>query len=112
MKRGFTLIELSVVLVIIALIAGGILVGRDLIAAAKLRNQVSQFQEFHMAVNTFRGKYGFLPADALKTTLTSLGFARSPSQHGGNNNGMINDHGGNIPIQTAHWEPSFFFPDL
>lgn len=33
-NRGFTLIELSIVLVIIGLIIGGILVGRDLIAAA------------------------------------------------------------------------------
>jgi len=34
---GFTLIELSIALVIIGLIAGGILVGRDLISAAGVR---------------------------------------------------------------------------
>ena len=36
-QRGFTLIELSIVLVIIGLIVGGVLVGQDLIRAAKIR---------------------------------------------------------------------------
>lgn len=33
-KYGFTLIELSIVLVIIGLLVGGVLVGRDLIKSA------------------------------------------------------------------------------
>lgn len=36
-KAGFTLVELAIVLVIIGLIIGGVLVGRDLIKAAELR---------------------------------------------------------------------------
>ena len=35
-RAGFTLFELSIVLVIMGLIAGGVLVGRDLIEAAKV----------------------------------------------------------------------------
>ena len=38
-QAGFTLIELSIVLVIIGLIVGGVLVGQDLIAAAQTRRQ-------------------------------------------------------------------------
>lgn len=37
LKTGFTLVELSIVLVIIGLIIGGVLVGRDLISAAAVR---------------------------------------------------------------------------
>jgi len=39
---GFTLIELSIVLVIIGLIVGAILVGQDLIKAAEIRSTISQ----------------------------------------------------------------------
>lgn len=60
---GFTLIELSIVLVIIGLVIGGILVGQDLIKAAELRATISQKEKFDSAVNTFRNKFGGKPGD-------------------------------------------------
>lgn len=60
-KNGFTLIELSIVLVIIGLIVGGMLVGQDLINAAKVRAEFSQMEKLDAAVNTFRLKYNALP---------------------------------------------------
>ena len=41
-KGGFTLIELSIVLVIIGLIVGGVLVGQRLIYAVQVRKEISQ----------------------------------------------------------------------
>ncbi len=61
--RGFTLIELSIVLVIIGLIVGGVLVGQDLIHAAALRAVISEKDRFSAAIYTFQGKYGYLPGD-------------------------------------------------
>ena len=60
---AFTLIELSIVLVIIGLIVGGVLVGQDLIVAAKNRALLSQVEEIDTAINTFRLKYNGLPGD-------------------------------------------------
>ena len=62
-NKGFTLIELSIVLVIIGLIVGGVLVGQDLIKAAEIRATVSQVEGYNSAVNTFRLKYNGLPGD-------------------------------------------------
>ena len=62
-RSGFTLVELSIVLVIIGLIAGGVLVGRDLIEAAAIRQQITQVERFKTAVQTFRTKYNGLPGD-------------------------------------------------
>src|SRR5665213_3372659 len=74
-RQGFTLIELSIVLVIIGLIVGGILVGRDMIEAAKVRATVSQYEKFITAANTFKLKYGDLPGDLTTAEATALGFA-------------------------------------
>lgn len=60
---GFTLIELSIVLVIIGLIAGGVLVGKELIRAAQLRSIIKDAERLHVAVNTFMLKYSKLPGD-------------------------------------------------
>src|SRR5688572_10018529 len=63
MRRGFTLIELSIVLVIIALLVAGVLVGRELIKTSELRSLMTQVDQFKTATYTFRNKYNGLPGD-------------------------------------------------
>jgi prepilin-type N-terminal cleavage/methylation domain-containing protein len=60
---GFTLIEISIVMVIIGLLIGGVLVGKDLIASAEIRSTVKQLDMLETAINTFRGKYNCHPGD-------------------------------------------------
>jgi prepilin-type N-terminal cleavage/methylation domain-containing protein len=72
---GFTLIEISIVLVIIGLIVGGVLVGQSLISAAGVRATISQIEKYNQAANTFRGKYGYLPGDIPNPDATNFGFA-------------------------------------
>ncbi len=60
---GFTLVELSIVLIIIGLIIGGILVGKDLIRNAELRSVLTDIEQFRAAANTFKSKYNALPGD-------------------------------------------------
>lgn len=62
-RRGFTLIEISVVLVIIGLLVGAVLAGRDLIRAAELRGIISEVETYKTAVNTFNIKYNAIPGD-------------------------------------------------
>jgi prepilin-type N-terminal cleavage/methylation domain-containing protein len=67
-NRGFTLIELSVVLVIVGLISGSILLGRELIRASELRSVITDVTTFKTAVHTFRSKYNCLPGDCAHAT--------------------------------------------
>ncbi len=67
-RQGFTLIELSIVLVIAGLLAGGIMVGRDLIRAAEIRKLHAQYLDFVTAIGTFKVKYNCLPGDCPNAT--------------------------------------------
>ena len=60
---GFSLIELSIVLVILGLLVGGVLGGKSLIRASQLRTVATQRSEFSAAAHTFRDKYFYLPGD-------------------------------------------------
>lgn len=80
--EGFTLIELSIVLVIIGLIVGGVLVGRNLIKAAEIRAQIKQFDSYAVAMQNFELKYNCLPGDCRKASDYGLGS-------NGNGNGIL-----------------------
>ena len=67
-QSGFTLIELSIVLVIIGLIVGGVLVGRDLIKAAELRSIARDIEKFRTAITAFESKYDCRPGDCTTAT--------------------------------------------
>ena len=96
---GFTLIELSIVIVIIGLIVGGIILGKDLILSASIRGQVSQIQKFQVAEKTFRLKYDALPGDSNQAasndySVNSAGtinscYASSGPSINGNGNGVL-----------------------
>lgn len=89
-QRGFTLIELSIVLVIIGLIVGGVLVGQDLIRAAAVRGQISQIEKYKTAANTFLGKYGYLPGDIKDPDASNFGFPPRGQYAGeGDGNGIV-----------------------
>lgn len=89
--QGFTLIELSVVLVIIGLLVGGILVGRDLVKAAELRATIGQVDKYNSAVQTFKLKYNALPGDVRVAEAAAFGiFTLTGGTAGlGDGNGLI-----------------------
>lgn len=117
-RAGFTLIEVSVVLVIIGLVAGGIFVGRELIAQAQLRAAISQVEQYKTAVNTFRTKYNYLPGDipAAQAAATGL-IARGGGPGDGNGNGVVEGLGQSVipdwnNMAYLGGETIFFWTDL
>lgn len=67
-KLGFSLVELSIVLVILGLLVGGVLSGQALIRAAELRSVTTDVSRFGAALLTFRDKYFALPGDMNNAT--------------------------------------------
>ncbi len=64
MKKGFTLVELAIVLVIIGLLVGGILGGQSLIQSVKINRLVSDLRQYEVAVTQFYSKFKRYPGDA------------------------------------------------
>ena len=62
-SRGFTLIEIAIVLVIIGLLLGGVLKGQELITGARVRNLISQQDGIKAAFFGFQDRYRALPGD-------------------------------------------------
>lgn len=93
-RYGFSLVELSIVLVILGLLTGGILTGQSLIRAAELRSITSDYQQFTTATMAFRDRYLSLPGDCSNATQF---WKTSPACSGaaadgvcdGNDNGRI-----------------------
>ncbi len=60
---GFTLIELSIVLVIISLIVGGVIGGKALIKSAKIQNVITEVTGYKTAIQAFKLQYDGFPGD-------------------------------------------------
>lgn len=67
-KTGFTLVEMSIVLVIIGLIIGGTIVGQSLLRQSLLNSVVTDEQRYSQAIQNFQQKYGALPGDMPNAT--------------------------------------------
>src|SRR5262247_3820854 len=82
--RGFTLIEIAIVLVIIGLLLGGVLKGQELITGARVRNLISQQDGIKAAFFGFQDRYRALPGDyaAAQANIATAGG-------NGNGNGRI-----------------------
>ncbi len=64
---GFTLVEMSVVVVIIGLLLAGIVKGMDMMEKARLDSAIASLQKYKMAAKDFQAKYNYLPGDAINT---------------------------------------------
>lgn len=94
-QRGFTLIELSIVLVVIGLIIGSVLVAVNIINNAKITNTINLIQSVQSAISTYNQNYGALPGDDTQAV------ARFSSK------GVANNGGGNGVIGAATLSATF-----
>jgi prepilin-type N-terminal cleavage/methylation domain-containing protein len=61
--KGFTLVEIAIVLVIIGLLLGGILKGQEMITQAKIKNSIADFSGISAAYYGYQDRYRAIPGD-------------------------------------------------
>ena len=99
-QHGFTLVEIAIVLVIVGLLLGGILKGRELIDGARVRNLAGMNAGIQAAYYGFVDRYRQVPGDMTAAAAASaLGDATITA--GGNSNGRID--AGNWREASAVW---------
>jgi prepilin-type N-terminal cleavage/methylation domain-containing protein len=62
-QKGFTLVEIAIVLVIIGLLLGGILRGQEMITQAKIKNVISDYTGISAAYHGYQDRYRAIPGD-------------------------------------------------
>ncbi len=62
-KNGFSLVEMSIIVVIIGLIIGGIITGQSLLRNYRVNSVIAESAGYVQAINNFRDKYQALPGD-------------------------------------------------
>ena len=63
LQKGFTLVEIAIVLVIIGLLLGGILKGQEMITQAKIKNVIADFSGISAAYHGYLDRYRLIPGD-------------------------------------------------
>lgn len=109
-QRGFTLLEICIVLVVIGLVVGGILTGKSLIRSSEIKSVGNDLEKYKAAIFLFKDQYNALPGDMKNATQfwgavaggTGIGLDSTCTDHfdnthtptmetcNGNGNGQIN----------------------
>ena len=77
-QKGFTLVEIAIVLVIIGLLLGGILKGQEMIVQAKIKNAITDFSGVSAAYFGYQDRYRATPGDDNQATRWSTPTAAIP----------------------------------
>lgn len=78
-QRGFTLIELSMVLIIIGLIIIGVLGGKQVIQNAQVTNTINAIQAYQSQFQSYVQTYGAIPGEDANDALVHFPSAGLPS---------------------------------
>ena len=113
-EKGFTLVELAIVMTIIGLLIGGILKGQELMENARVTATIAQVRAYEAATTTFKDAYNGTPGDMLNAELRLPGCTAvlcDATTAGTNGDSFVgaNDDLGTITNITARTDEAVMF---
>ena len=116
-ERGFTLIEIAIVLVIIGLLLGGVLQGQQLIENSRVKSATNDINGIAAAAFSYQDRYGRMPgddaagaADASALILRGGAWTGIPATAFGSSDGVLDALAADTFKGTG--EGAFFFTHL
>lgn len=97
-QKGFTLVEIAIVLVIIGLLLGGVLKGQELITQAKIKNISNDLNGMSAAMYGYQDRYKRFPGDDEQANTRWT----SPSTKQGDGNGGVGVAGVKAMLDCAN----------
>jgi prepilin-type N-terminal cleavage/methylation domain-containing protein len=73
-QKGFTLVEIAIVLVIIGLLLGGVLKGQEMIENGRIKSVVNDMSGISAAYNSYLDRYHAIPGDETAAVMTNRGW--------------------------------------
>lgn len=102
-QSGFTLVELSIALIIIGLLIGGIIKSQEMMSNARIASTINTFENIQAAISTFQESYGTVPGD-MRSALTRLSNCNDDTFcQNGDGNGIIASDGSD----QHNWRSTF-----
>jgi len=92
--KGFTLVELSIVLVIIGFLVGSVIAGTGLVESSRIISQARELNSYTTAFNSFVVKYSQIPGDM------SDASSYWATASNGNGNGMLDGNCDGMTTET------------
>ncbi len=95
-QKGFTLIEIAIVLVIIGLLLGGVMKGQELIHSAKVKNLANDFRTTSTLVYAYQDRFRALPGDQSQAQLDGAFGANAATHCTPATDGLCRENNGRI----------------
>ena len=103
-KSAFSLIELSIVLIIIGLLIAGITGGASLIKSSELRSVISEARSYAVGVNAFYTQFDGMPGDFDTAVAPDVvASSATTSDTIGDGDGFIEFYTGTVSESTEAW---------
>ena len=111
-ENGFTLVEISIVMIIIGLLIGGTFGGMKLIENMQVNKTVQDLKAIESAALTFKDTYGRLPGDIVNPAVRLPNCTVAPCATGGNGDRRLDTALSNIAAIGATNERFTFWHHL
>jgi prepilin-type N-terminal cleavage/methylation domain-containing protein len=116
-QKGFTLVELAIVMIIIGLLIGGVLKGQQLVENARVNGTIAQLKSYQAAWHSFKDTYAALAGDMGNADVRLKGCESGNAnfcQRGNGNSlvGAVQTNGNNAANVSGSTENTQFWKHL